>query len=102
MSLTQGEDLPQQNAKGPHVTLGGEHLVKDGLWRHPFKGEAGLSANQITGVGLQMPTHKKTFKFNQLWHFVAYLAIIFTLYIIVQFQPQIINPIIIDPLVSIF
>lgn len=32
MSLTQGEDLPQQNAEGPDVALGGEHLVKDGLW----------------------------------------------------------------------
>lgn len=76
-SLTQGEDLPQQNAEGPNVTLGGEHLVKDGLWRHPFKGEAGLSANQITGVRLQMPTHEETFKviafcclFGNYFHFV--------------------------------
>lgn len=45
-SLTQGEDLPQQNAVGPHVTLRGEHLVEDGLWRHPLQREAGLSANQ--------------------------------------------------------
>lgn len=42
MSLTQGENLPQQNAIRPDVTLRGKHFVKDGLWRHPLQGEAGL------------------------------------------------------------
>ena len=52
MALTQREDLPQQNAVGPHVTLGGEQLVKDGLGRHPLQREPGLSANQSTGAGV--------------------------------------------------
>lgn len=53
VALTQREDLPQQNAVGPHVTLGGEHLVKDGLWGHPLERETGLRANQKAGEGLQ-------------------------------------------------
>lgn len=48
--LTQRKNLPQQNAVGPYVTLGGEHLVKDGLWRHPLEREASLPANHITGL----------------------------------------------------
>lgn len=65
--LTQREDLPQQNAVGPHVTLGGEHLVKDGLWRHPLEREAGLSANQITGAGLQKSSSNKMHNSSKLY-----------------------------------
>lgn len=53
VAFTQGEDLPKQNAVGPHVALGGKHLIKDGLRRHPLQREAGLSDNQSTGAGLQ-------------------------------------------------
>lgn len=49
-SLTQREDLPQQYAVGPHVTLGGEHLVKDGLGRHPLERESGLAEGEDTGL----------------------------------------------------
>lgn len=49
VSLTQREDLPQQNTERPHVALGGEHLVKDGLWGHPLERETGLRANQNAG-----------------------------------------------------
>lgn len=49
-SLTQWEDLPQQDAIGPHITLGGEHFVKYGLRGHPLQREASLSASQITGL----------------------------------------------------
>lgn len=48
--LTQWEDLPQQDAIGPHITLSGEHLVEDGLRGHPLEREASLLANQITGL----------------------------------------------------
>lgn len=53
VSLTQREDLPQQNTVRPHVALGGEHFVKDGLWGHPLERETGLRANQNAGEGLQ-------------------------------------------------
>lgn len=48
--FTQREDLPKQDAVGPHVTLGGEQFVKDGLGRHPLQWETGLTANQSTGA----------------------------------------------------
>lgn len=48
-SLTQREDLPQQYAVRPNIALGGEHLVEDGLGRHPLQRETGLRANQSTG-----------------------------------------------------
>lgn len=54
VSLTQREDLPQKNAVRPHVTLGGEHLVKDGLGGHPLERETRLRANQTAGEGLQV------------------------------------------------
>lgn len=61
-ALTQREDLPQQDAVGPHVALRGEHLVKDGLWRHPLEREAGLSANQRTAAELPKATKGETLK----------------------------------------
>ena len=44
--FTQREDLPHQHAEGPHITLCGVDLVKDGLGRHPLQGEPGLRARR--------------------------------------------------------
>ena len=35
----EGEDLPEHDAEGPHVRLGGELVVEDGLEGHPADGD---------------------------------------------------------------
>lgn len=40
--LTQREDLPQQDAVGPHVALERVHAFEDALWRHPLDRQASL------------------------------------------------------------
>lgn len=34
---TKGEDLPEQDAVGPHVTQGCVQVMEDTLWGHPLK-----------------------------------------------------------------
>ena len=43
---TQREDLPEQDAVGPHVALVGVDVVKDALWGHPLDGQPGLRAHR--------------------------------------------------------
>lgn len=43
--LTQGEDLPQKNSKGPDIALCGVHPIEDGLRSHPLKREPCLEAS---------------------------------------------------------
>lgn len=40
--LTQCEDLPEQDPKGPHITQGGVKAVEDALWGHPLQRQEGL------------------------------------------------------------
>lgn len=42
MTLTQREDLPHENTKGPHVTLSRVNLVKNGLGCHPLERQSSL------------------------------------------------------------
>lgn len=49
--LTQGENLPQQDPKGPHVTLRGVHLVEDALGGHPLQGQPGLQDGRVSQWG---------------------------------------------------
>lgn len=44
--FTQGEDFPEENSKGPHVTLAGVHLVEDALGGHPLQRQASLDKNR--------------------------------------------------------
>ena len=39
---TQGEDLPEQDAEGPHVAQGGIEAVEDALRGHPLQRQEGL------------------------------------------------------------
>lgn len=41
-SITQGEDLPEQDPEGPNVTQGGVEAVEDALGGHPLQGQEGL------------------------------------------------------------
>lgn len=47
-ALTQGEYLPEQHPKGPHIALRGIHLVKDALRCHPLQGKPGLREKEET------------------------------------------------------
>lgn len=49
--LTQGENLPEQDPKGPHVTLRGVHLVEDALRGHPLQGQPGLWDGRVSQWG---------------------------------------------------
>lgn len=40
--LTQREDLPEQNPKGPHIAQGGIEAVEDALWSHPLQRQESL------------------------------------------------------------
>lgn len=42
VTLTQREDLPYENTKGPDVTLSRVDLVKNGLRCHPLERQSGL------------------------------------------------------------
>ena len=42
VSLTEGEDLPEQDAVGPDVRQAGVKVVEDALWGHPLQGKEGL------------------------------------------------------------
>lgn len=46
MMVTQGEDLPEQDSVGPHVTLAAVDVVEDALWGHPADGEEALWRHQ--------------------------------------------------------
>ena len=35
-AITQWKDFPEENSKGPHVTLAGVHFVEDALRSHPL------------------------------------------------------------------
>ena len=41
--VAQGHHLPQQDAKGPDVRLGGEDAVEESLGRHPLDRQHGLA-----------------------------------------------------------
>lgn len=41
-SITQGEDLPEQDPEGPNITQGGVEAVEDALGGHPLQGQEGL------------------------------------------------------------
>ena len=43
-SSTQCHDFPQQDAEGPHVTLGGEDTIKQSLWCHPLDRQSTLKS----------------------------------------------------------
>lgn len=57
--LTKGEDLPEQDAVRPHITLHCVNAVKDALWGHPFHGQAGLEEQRVlqTGTRWQLMLH---------------------------------------------
>lgn len=40
--LTQCEDFPEQDSKGPHITQGGVEAVEDALWGHPLQRQESL------------------------------------------------------------
>lgn len=42
MTLTQREDLPHENTKGPNITLSRVDLVKNSLRCHPLKRQSSL------------------------------------------------------------
>ena len=50
-ALTQGEDLPEQYPKGPHIALCGVHLVEDALGGHPLQRQSGLWEEHVSPVG---------------------------------------------------
>ena len=44
---TKGEDLPEQDAIGPHVTQGGVQVMEDTLWGHPLQGQECLRGPEL-------------------------------------------------------
>lgn len=44
---TKGEDLPEQDAVGPHVTQGCVQVMEDTLWGHPLQGQECLRGPEL-------------------------------------------------------
>lgn len=70
MTLTQREDLPHENAKGPHVTLSRVDLVKYGLGSHPLEWQSSLWPNiKIRSENTFPPTFARLTYQHQPWLF---------------------------------